>query len=205
MSDVRPTVFVVDDDASVRDSLRLFVESVGWHAEAFSTGQEFLSHRRARVPSCLILDLYLPDFNGLDLQLLVADRTDMPVILISGRGDVPITVRAMKAGAVTFLTKPLIADALLVAIRSAIDRSSAELERAARMHALRDSYSALSRREQEVMALIVEGRMNKQVGCELGISEITVKAHRGRMMRKMMAVSLPDLVKKAVQLTVTRL
>jgi FixJ family two-component response regulator len=198
-------VFVVDDDASVRESLRLFVESAGWHAETFSTGQEFLSHRRAMVPSCLILDLYLPDFNGLDLQLLVADRTDMPVILISGRGDVPITVRAMKAGAVTFLTKPLVADALLVAIRSAIDRSSVELERAARMHALRNSYSALSRREQEVMALIVEGRMNKQVGRELGISEITVKAHRGRMMRKMMAVSLPDLVKKAVQLTITRL
>ena len=205
MSDIRSTVFVVDDDASVRESLRFLVESAGWHAEAFSTGQEFLSHRRAMAPSCLILDLYLPDINGLDLQLLVADRTDMPVILISGHGDVPITVRAMKAGAVTFLTKPLVADALLAEIRSAIDRSRAELERAARMHALRDSYSALSRREQEVMALIVEGRLNKQVGCELGISEITVKAHRGRMMRKMMAVSLPDLVKKAVQLTVTRL
>lgn len=205
MSNVRPIVFVVDDDASVRDSLSLLLESAGWHAKAFSTGQEFLSHRRAMAPCCLVLDLYLPDFNGLDLQLLVADRTDMPVILISGRGDVPITVRAMKAGAVTFLTKPLVADALLVAIRNAIDRSCAELERAARMHALRASYSALSRREQEVMALIVEGRLNKQVGCKLGISEITVKAHRGRMMRKMMAVSLPDLVKKAVQLTVTRL
>jgi FixJ family two-component response regulator len=200
MSDTTPTVFVVDDDASVRESLCLLVESVGWQPETFASGRDFLSRPRIRSPSCLVLDLLLPDLNGLDVQKLLADRTDMPIIFITGHNDVPMTVRAMKAGAVEFLTKPLLADALLSAIRSAIDRSRAELAREVEVQRLRDCYVSLSRREQEVMALVVSGRLNKQVGGELGISEITVKAHRGKMMRKMRAGSLPDLVKMAARL-----
>jgi FixJ family two-component response regulator len=201
MSDTRPTVFVVDDDVSVRESLRLLIESIDWQPETFGSGREFLSRPRIWSPSCLVLDLLLPDLNGLDVQRLLADRTDMPIIFITGHNDVPMTVRAMKAGAVEFLTKPVLADPLLGAIRNAIDRSRAELARAAEIQRLRDCYVSLSRREQEVMALVVSGRMNKQVGGELGISEITVKAHRGRMMRKMKAGSLPDLVKMAARLS----
>jgi FixJ family two-component response regulator len=199
----KPTVFVVDDDASVRDSLKLLIESAGWQPETFACGQEFLSRPRALAPSCLVLDVYLPDLNGLDLQSLVAERTETPIIFITGHGDVPMTVRAMKAGAVEFLTKPLVCDVLMSAIRNAINRSCAALVHAAQMHALRDTYSSLSRREQEVMALIVAGRLNKQVGGELGISEITVKAHRGKMMRKMKAGSLPELVRMAERLSPT--
>jgi FixJ family two-component response regulator len=200
MFHAKPIVFVVDDDMSVRESLKLFIESAGWQPETFASGREFLAHRQAAAPSCLVLDVNLPDFSGLDLQTLVADRTDMPIIFISGYGDVPMTVRAMKAGAVEFLTKPLHADALMRAMQHAIDRSYAELRMAARIAALRDSFAALSRREKEVMALVVSGRLNKQVGGELGISEITVKAHRGKMMKKMKAGTLSDLVRMAERL-----
>ena len=195
-----PTVFVVDDDVSVRESLESLIRWTGWQPETFASAQAFLSRPRARAPSCLVLDVGLPDLNGLDLQTLVAERTDMPIIFITGCGDVPMTVRAMKAGAVEFLTKPFGDDALLSAIRDAIGRSSATLGREAELHALRDSYASLSGRERQVMALVVQGRLNKQVGGELGISENTVKAHRGRMMRKMHAGSLADLVNMAAKL-----
>jgi FixJ family two-component response regulator len=202
MSDVKPTVFVVDDDVSVRESLKLLIESAGWQAETFGSGQEFLSRERAPGPNCLLLDVVLPDLNGCDLQSLVADRADMPIIFMTGYGDVATTVRAMKAGAAEFFTKPLVDDVLLSAIRNAIDRSCAALADAAVMRALRDSYASLSPREREVMELIVSGRcrLNKQVGGELGISEITVKAHRSKMMRKMQARSLAELVRMAAKL-----
>jgi len=195
-------VFVVDDDVSVRESLKLLIESVGWDAETFGSGQEFLSRHWVPGPSCLLLDVVLPDLNGCDLQKLVADRAEMPIIFMSGHGDVPTTVRAMKAGAAEFFTKPLVVDVLLSSIRNAIDRSCATLQDAEETRALRDSYALLSRREREVMTLVVAGRcrLNKQVGGELGISEITVKAHRGRMMRKMRANSLPELVRMAARL-----
>ena len=155
--------------------------NAGWQPETFESAQEFLSRPRAVVPSCLVLDLTLPGLNGLDLQKRVAvDRTDMPIIFITGYGDVPMTVQAMKAGAVEFLTKPFGDDALLSAIRQALERSRTALDHEAEIGGLRDRYASLSRREREVMALVVRGLLNKQVGFELGISEITVKAHRGR-------------------------
>ena len=197
MADGKPVVFVVDDDASVRKALELLIETMDWHAESFGSARAFLARPRAQVPCCLVLDIQLPDLNGLDLQALLADRAEVPVIVITGHGDVPTTVRAMKAGAVDVLTKPLIGEALISAVRKAIDRSRTELERTARMRGLVHDYSSLSRREQEVMALVVRGHLNKQVACELGISEITVKAHRGKMMRKMHARSLPQLVRLA--------
>ena len=199
-SQVTPLVFVVDDDASVRESLKLLIESAGWQSETFGSGQEFLARPRVLAPSCLVLDVVLPDLNGCDLQKIIADRADMPIIFITGYGDVPTIVRAMKAGAVDFFTKPLVGDVLLSAIRNALDRSCAALGDAEHLRALRDSYASLSRREREVMALVVAGRLNKQAGGELGISEITVKAHRGRMMRKMNADSLPELVRMAGRL-----
>ena len=204
MLDVKPVVFVVDDDVSVRESLELLIEAAGWRTATFSSGQEFLDHPHLNTPSCLVLDVNLPGLSGLELQSLVADRTDMPIIFITGYGDVPIIVRAMRAGAVEFLAKPLVGEVLLAAIQEAISRSRKELERGALMRSLRESYATLSRREQEVMALVVCGRMNKQVGGELGISEITVKAHRGRMMRKMKAGTLTDLVRMAARLQLTR-
>lgn len=200
MSDGTATVFVVDDDIAVRESLALLIESAGWRPETFASGPEFLARPRALVPSCLVLDVVLPQLNGCDLQALVADRADMPIIFISGHGDVPIAVRAMRAGAVDFLIKPLAGDLLLGTIRGAIQRSTAALGDAEQLRALEACYAALSRREREVMALVVAGRLNKQVGGELGISEITVKAHRGRVMRKMKAGSLPDLVNMAARL-----
>ena len=199
-----PVVFVVDDDASVRKSLELLIESAGWAIEVFGSAQEFLARPRASGPCCLVLDVCLPDLSGLDLQTLVAERTEMPVIFITGHGDVLSAVRAMKAGAVEFLTKPVIAESLIGAIRCAIDRSRAKRDRAARLRELEAAYASLSRREQDVMALVVSGRLNKQVGGQLGISEITVKAHRGRMMRKMHAGSLPALVRMADSLFVAR-
>ena len=201
MSDVKPTVFVVDDDASVRESLKSLIDSAGWQPETFASAQEFLSCPRVLTPSCLVLDVTLPGLNGLELQKRVAaDRIDMPIIFISGYGDVPMTVQAMKAGAVEFLTKPLVGDVLLSAIRYAIECSCAALGREEAMRTLRDCHASLSRREREVMALVVCGRLNKQVGGELGISEITVKAHRGKVMRKMKAGSLANLVNMAARL-----
>ena len=203
MSFGEPVVFVVDDDVSVRESLELLVESACWQAETFGSGQEFLSRPRVAAPSCLVLDVALPDLSGLDLQSLVADRTDMPIIFMSGYGDVAMTVRAMKAGAVEFLTKPFRPDVMLKAIRDALERSTGTLAREAQMLGLRECYASLSPREREVMALVVSGRLNKQVGGELGISEITVKAHRGKLMRKMNAHSLADLIKMALSLRVS--
>ena len=203
MSDAESKVFVVDDDVSVRESLKLLIESAGWQPETFESAQEFLARPRVRAPSCLVLDVVLPDLNGCDLQKLVADWTDMPIIFVTGYGDVPTTVRAMKAGAADFFTKPLVGDVLLGAIQNAINRSCAALGEAEHMRALLDRYASLSPREREVMVLIAAGLLNKEVGGELGISEITVKAHRGRMMRKMNADSLPELVRMADKLSLT--
>jgi FixJ family two-component response regulator len=201
MSQATPVVFVVDDDASVRESLELLIDSAGWQPETFASAEDFLSSPRVLAPSCLVLDVTLPDLNGLELQKRVAvDRIDMPIIFISGYGDVPMTVQAMKAGAVEFLTKPLRGDVLLSAIQDAIERSCVAVGREAAVRALRDCYASLTLREREVMALVVSGLLNKQVGSELGISEITVKAHRGQVMRKMKADSLADLVNMAARL-----
>jgi len=200
-SHATPIVFVVDDDISVRESSELLIRSEGWQPETFESAQEFLAHPRALVPSCLVLDVSLPGLNGLELQKRVAvERTDMPIIFITGYGDVPMTVQAMKAGAVEFLTKPFGDNVLLSAIRHALDRSHSALGREAEMRVLHNCYASLTRREREVMTLVVSGLLNKQVGGELGISEITVKAHRGQVMQKMKADSFAELVKMAARL-----
>jgi FixJ family two-component response regulator len=205
MSYPTPIVFVVDDDISVRESLELLISNEGWLPQTFESAQEFLSRQRVLAPSCLILDVTLPGLNGLDLQKRVAaDRTDMPIIFITGFGDVPITVQAMKAGAVEFLTKPFSDDVLLSAIRQALERSKTTLDQEADLRRFQERHASLSRREQEVMALVVRGLLNKQVGFELGISEITVKAHRGQVMRKMNASSLAKLVNIAAKLRLER-
>lgn len=201
MAGVTPVVFIVDDDVSVREAIELLVEHAGWRPEAFSTAQEFLARARPKCPNCLILDVSLPDLNGLELQQRIAgDRSEMPIIFITGRGDIPMTVQAMKAGAVEFLTKPFSPEALLEAIESAVARSRTCLEQRAALQAFRDRHESLSRREKQVMELVVRGQLNKQVAGSLGISEITVKAHRGRVMRKMCARSLPELVNIAGRL-----
>jgi FixJ family two-component response regulator len=201
MLQVTPIVFVVDDDISVRESLELLIRCEGWQPETFVSAQEFLDYPRVHIPNCLVLDVSLPGLNGLDLQRLVAgDRRDMPIIFITGHGDVPMTVQAMKAGAVEFLTKPFSDDVLLRAIRQALEHSRAALGHEAEMRVLRERYELLSQRERQVMALVVSGLLNKQVGGELGISEITVKAHRGKVMQKMKADSLADLVKMSARL-----
>jgi FixJ family two-component response regulator len=204
MSQGTPIVFVVDDDLSVRKSLELLICNAGWQPETFESAQEFLRRQRVLVPSCLVLDIALPDLNGLDLQKrLAADWKDLPIIFVTDRGDVAITVQAMKAGAFDFLVRPFCDDVLLCAVQQAIQRSRIGLDHELKMRWLRDRYTSLSRREREVMALVVSGLLNKQVGFELGISEITVKAHRGRVMQKMKAGSLADLVKMAVELHVS--
>jgi FixJ family two-component response regulator len=196
-------VFVVDDDISVRESLELLIRTEGWQPETFASAQEFLDRPRVCSPSCLLLDISLPGLDGLELQQrIAADRSDMPIIFITGNGDVPKTVRAMKAGAVEFLTKPFSDDVLLSAIRQALERSHVVLSHQADMQALREHYGSLTPREKQVMALVVSGLLNKQVGGELDISEITVKAHRGKVMEKMKAGSLADLVKMASRLGV---
>ena len=200
MSHDTAIVFVVDDDVSVREALELLIRCAGWQPETFPSAAAFLARPRVRVPSCLVLDVALPDLNGLDVQQRLVDRTEMPIIFITGYGDVPMTVQAMKAGAVEFLTKPCDDDVLVSAIHHALERSRTALGHEAELRALRDGYASLSRREREVMALVVSGLLKKQIGWELGISEITVKAHRGRVMRKMQADSLADLVTMAARL-----
>ena len=200
-----PIVFIVDDDISVRESLELLIQTQGWQPETFASAGEFLDRPRALVPSCLVLDISLPGLNGLELQKRVAvERTDMPIIFITGYGDVPKTVQAMKAGAVEFLTKPFNDEVLLGAVRQALERSRLALSHDTEMHELRDRYASLTPRERQVMTLVVSGLLNKQVGGELGISEITVKAHRGQVMQKMKADSLAALVKMAAKLHIAQ-
>ena len=200
MPNASSTVFVVDDDVSVRESLELLIISAGWKPETFESARAFLDRPRLLAPSCLVLDVSLPGLNGLDLQKRIADRTDMPIIFITGHGNIPISVQAMKAGAVEFLTKPFSDDDLLNAIRQALERSEAALAHELEIQALRARHESLSPREREVLALVVTGLLNKQIGGELDISEITVKAHRGRVMSKMKAGSLADLVNIAAKL-----
>jgi FixJ family two-component response regulator len=204
-TDDAPIVFVVDDDAELCESLQTLIRVGGWRSETFASAREFLARPRTAAPSCLVLDVSLPDLNGLELQERIAgDRADMPIIFITGYGDVPTTVRAMKAGAVEFLTKPFGHETLLDAIAQAIERSRAALTREAGLRSLSDDYATLSPREKEVMALVIAGLLNKQVAAELGISETTVKGHRGMVMRKMHAESLADLVTMAARLGVAR-
>jgi FixJ family two-component response regulator len=204
MSNVTPIVFVVDDDISVYESLELLIRCEGWQPETFASAEEFLECPRTGMPSCLVLDVSLPGLTGLELQKRIAvERTDIPIIFVSGYADVPTTVQAMKAGAVEFLIKPFSDDVLLSAIRAALERSRIALSREAEMRVLRNRYASLSSRERQVMALVVSGLLNKQIGGELGISEITVKAHRGKVMHKMQADSLADLVRMATKLRPT--
>jgi FixJ family two-component response regulator len=194
-------VFVVDDDVSVRESLEALIEFAGWQTETFAAAADFLARPRTTTPSCLVLDVSLPDLNGLELQKLIAsERRDMPIIFITGHGDVPMSVQAMKGGAVEFLTKPFDDELLLSAIRHALTRSASVIDEQAEISSLRGTYESLTPREQEVMQLVVAGMLNKQIGLKLGISEITVKAHRGKMMQKMKADSVADLVKAAMKL-----
>ncbi len=205
MSQTPPIVFIVDDDVSVRESLELLLRHEGLGVETFVSAQEFLGRPRAEVPSCMVLDYSLPGLNGLELQKRIAvERNEMPIIFITGHGNIPMTVQAMKAGAVEFLTKPFSDEILLNAIRNALQRSKALLDRDTEIRALKARYALLTAREREVMVLVVAGLPNKQVGGELGISEITVKAHRGSMMRKMKADSLPELVSMAARLRLVR-
>ena len=205
MSAATPIVFIVDDDISVRESLELLIQNEGWQAETFSSATDFLDRPRSSVPNCLVLDISLPGLNGLELQKrIMVERTEMPIIFITGYADVPKTVQAMKAGAVEFLTKPFADEALLGAVRQGLERSRVALTHEAEKHVLQKRYASLTPRERQVMALVVSGLLNKQIGSELGISEITVKAHRGQVMQKMRADSLADLVKLAAKLGPTR-
>jgi FixJ family two-component response regulator len=200
-SHAAPVVYVVDDDVSVRESLNVLIQCAGWQPRTFASAHEFLAYPQVPAPSCLVLDIGLPDLNGLDLQRRIgADRDDMPIIFITGYGDVPTTVQAMKGGAVEFLTKPFNQDVLLNAIGQAVERSRVAIGQQAKLRGLQDRYKSLTPREREVMSLVVRGRLNKQVGGELGMAEITVKAHRGQVMRKMNAASFADLVIMAASL-----
>jgi FixJ family two-component response regulator len=202
MADITPVVFVVDDDVSVRESLELLIGRAGWQPETFVSAQEFLSRPRAAVPCCLVLDVTLPGLNGLELQQQLGARTEMPIIFITGHGDVPMSVQAMKAGAVEFLTKPFRDDVLLNAIRSAIERSRAAHRKKAELTDLHQRLSSLTAREREVLPLVVSGLLNKQAASELGISEVTLQVHRGNVMRKMGAESLAELVRMAAALEI---
>ena len=201
MTQVSPVVFVVDDDLSVRESLVALLHHEGWRTEAFETAQHFLNRPRTTSPSCVILDVNLPDLSGLDLQeRLRAEHVEMPIIFLTGYGDIPLSVKAMKAGAAEFLTKPFVDSVLLDAVRGAIQRSREALAQNVERASLSERFDALSRRERDVMTLVVQGFLNKQVGGKLGISEITVKAHRGKVMQKMNAKTFADLVNMAARL-----
>ena len=200
-----PIVFIVDNDISVRESLAVQIESAGWQSQTFASAAEFLAHPKSVIPSCLVLDSILPDLNGLELQERVsAERCDMPIIFLSSHVDISLVVKAIKRGALEFLIKPFDFETLLGAIRNAIRRSEAVLSRETEVHRLRMDYASLSRREREVMAGVASGLLNKEVGTQLGISEITVKAHRGNVMRKMKADSFAHLVNMASRLRVVR-
>lgn len=201
MTRITPIVFVVDDDISVRESLESLITRAGWRAAVFSSAQEFLASSRASSPCCLILDVSLPDVNGLALQQRIAgERSEMPIIFITGHGDIPMSVKAMKAGAVEFLTKPYTAAVLLQAIQGALENSRTCLLKQEHDQQIHDRYGALTPREREVMGLVVRGQLNKQIGGQLGIREDTVKAHRGKMMRTMRVRSVPELVNVAARL-----
>ena len=203
MAEPRGTVLVVDDDISVRESLKHLLRSAGWHVEAFATAREFLAHPKVEPPSCVVLDVELPDLNGLDLQRqLIASQVSTPIIFITGYGDIPKTVQAMKAGAVEFLTKPVSSEALLSAVENAIDVSHKTRVRRQELLDLKSRFESLTPRERQVMELVVSGLLNKQVGAELGMREVTVKGHRGQVMRKMKANSFADLVTMAAALGV---
>ncbi|MFZ2021763.1 MAG: response regulator transcription factor [Terracidiphilus sp.] len=205
MPNTSPTVFVVDDDISVRESLEFLIRDEGWQVEAFTSAEEFLNRPREFVPSCLVLDISMPGLNGLELQKrLAVERPEIPIIFLTGHGDIPKTVQAMKAGAVEFLTKPFSGSTLLSAVNKAIARSAALIARDAELRALKARYARLTSREREVLDLVVMGKSNKEVANELGISEVTVKAHRGSMMQKMGAGSLAELVNQAAKLRLLR-
>ena len=204
MPPTTPTVVVVDDDISVRESLELLIQNEGWRPALFESAQEFLTRLPTVVPSCLILDVNLPDLNGLDIQQRISDeKSSTPIIFITGYGDIPTSVRAMKAGAAEFLTKPLDNEIMIAAIRDAVLRSEANLKREGAQRQLQERFVLLTKREREVMNLVVKGLMNKQVGFELDISEITVKAHRGKVMEKMHAATFVDLVNMAAKLGIS--
>lgn len=200
-----PVVFVVDDDELLRESLDRLIRNFGWQPKTFASAEAFLAQPLVQSPSCLVLDLILPRLNGLELQSLLADRIELPIIFITDFVDVPMTVQAIKAGAVEVLMKPISVEALRGAVHYALGRSQNALAQEAEIQSLRNRYMSLTDRERQVMRLVVSGLLNKQVGGELGIKEITVKAHRGTMMRKMKADSVPDLVKMAASLTLTAL
>jgi FixJ family two-component response regulator len=191
----------VEDDPSVREALKGLIRSAGWNVEVYASAHEFLARPKVDVPSCLVLDVGLPGLSGLDLQARMAGlHDDIPIIFITGRGDIPMSVRAMKAGAVEFLTKPFLDQDLLDGIKLAIDRDRAARSDVAELRELRECYASLTPREQQVLELVISGRLNKQAAAELGTSEITIKVHRGRVMAKMRATSLPDLVNRAAKL-----
>jgi len=197
----RPVIAVVDDDPSVREGLQSLIRSAGWSVETFASAQEFLARPRAKAPSCLILDLQLPDLSGLDLQKrMAATNLEIPIVFLTGHGDIPASVQAMKAGALEFLTKPVDEQDLLRAIQEAIDRDRRTRQQHADMHELRSRHDSLTAREREVMQQVISGLLNKQVAAELNITEFTVKIHRGQVMRKMHADSLADLVRMAESL-----
>jgi FixJ family two-component response regulator len=196
-----PIVFVVEDDSSVREALAGLIRSAGWNVEVFDSANEFLANPKPDTPSCLVLDVGLPGLSGLDLQARMAElHDDIPIVFITGHGDIPMSVRAMKAGAVEFLTKPFAEQDLLEGIQLAIDRHRAVRSEDAELRELRECYASLTPRERQVMELVISGRLNKQAAAELGTSEITIKVHRGRVMTKMRAASLPDLVNRAAKL-----